>query len=179
MIFKNGIALLASLALAGCASVTRGVHEQMQFDSEPSGAEVRTEIISPCGDKPCQTGNNALPGSENYSSEPLPPQMGPACVTPCTAQVRRNERLRATFSKPGYKSQTIDIETRVAGAGAVGFAGNVLIGGGVGMAVDAVSGATLEHFPNPAKVILEPIAPPPSPTSPVRKRSKRPSQPVS
>jgi hypothetical protein len=47
------------------------------------------------------------------------------------------------------------VATRVAGAGAAGFAGNVLVGGLVGMGVDAATGSTLEHYPNPVSVILE------------------------
>jgi hypothetical protein len=38
------------------------------------------------------------------------------------------------------------------------MAGNVLIFGGlVGVAVDATSGAMLEHVPNPVNAVLEPI----------------------
>ncbi|MGO4571063.1 hypothetical protein [Microvirga sp. 2TAF3] len=50
------------------------------------------------------------------------------------------------------------IQTRVAGAGAAGFAGNVLIGGIVGMGVDAATGSTLEHYPNPVTASLAPLA---------------------
>ena len=57
------------------------------------------------------------------------------------------------------------VGTKVAGEGVAGFAGNVLIGGVVGMAADAATGATLEHYPNPVSVTLEPLrpaAPPPA-----------------
>ena len=50
------------------------------------------------------------------------------------------------------------VGTRVAGAGAAGFAGNVLVGGVVGMAVDAATGATLEHYPNPVMLTLGAVA---------------------
>jgi len=147
----------AFAALAACATVTRGTSEQLQFDSVPTGAEVRTIIQSPC-DGPCPA------AAEGRDPGPLRsqvgPELGPACVTPCTVQVRRNDKLIATFSKPGYKPQTIEVGTRIAGAGAVGLAGNVLIGGVVGVGVDAASGATLEHFPNPVVATLEPEGPP-------------------
>ena len=42
-------------------------------------------------------------------------------------------------------------------AGAAGFAGNIILGGVVGMAADAATGATLEHFPNPVTVTLTPL----------------------
>ena len=53
----------------------------------------------------------------------------------------------------------MQVGTRLASAGAVGFAGNVLVGGIVGMGVDAASGATLEHHPNPVVAVLQPVAP--------------------
>lgn len=46
------------------------------------------------------------------------------------------------------------VKTQLANAGAAGFAGNVIVGGVVGMAVDAASGATNEHCPNPVAVTL-------------------------
>src|SRR5690242_21347469 len=50
-------------------------------------------------------------------------------TTPCTLEVSRKSEFVATFSKEGYKSQDVSVQTRVAGGGAAGFAGNVLIGG--------------------------------------------------
>jgi len=74
-------------------------------------------------------------------------------TTPCTLEVSRKSEFVATFSKEGYKSQDVMVQTRVTGSGAAGFAGNVLIGVGV----DAVTGSTLEHYPNPVSVTLEPL----------------------
>jgi hypothetical protein len=79
------------------------------------------------------------------------------------------------ISKPGFEPQTVFVGTRVAGAGAAGFAGNVLVGGVVGMGVDAASGATLEHFPNPVAVVLRPIAATPAGPPP---RGRQKGQPV-
>lgn len=74
---------------------------------------------------------------------------GLACMTPCTFQVGRKEEFAVTFELAGYEPQTIPVRTEVAGAGAAGFAGNVLLGGVVGMAADAATGAAFEHAPNP------------------------------
>jgi hypothetical protein len=93
--------------------------------------------------------------------------MGHVCVTPCTLQFARKDEFVVTFSKPGYLPQEVPVTTRVAGAGAAGFAGNVIIGGVVGMGVDAATGSTLEHVPNPVSVVLEPLrAAPPPPRTP-------------
>jgi hypothetical protein len=77
-----------------------------------------------------------------FDSEPpaaMRTSTGLTCpTTPCTLQVDRKSEFVATFSKDGYASQDIMVQTRVAGSGAAGFAGNVLIGGIIGMGVDAV-----------------------------------------
>jgi hypothetical protein len=83
---------------------------------------------------------------------------GLGCVTPCSLVVKRNEEFIATFSKPGYRSQQVEVKTQLAGAGAAGLAGNILIGGVVGIGVDAVTGAANEHTPNPVSVVLEPLS---------------------
>jgi hypothetical protein len=72
--------------------------------------------------------------------------------------VSRKSEFVATFSKEGYESQDVMVQTRVAGSGVAGFAGNVLIGGVIGMGVDAATGSTLEHYPNPVTVSLAPMA---------------------
>jgi hypothetical protein len=69
-------------------------------------------------------------------------------------QTNRKDEFIVIIAKPGYHTVEIPVHTRIAGEGAVGFAGNVLIGGVVGMAADAATGATLEHFPNPVTVTL-------------------------
>lgn len=167
------VALALACALGGCATVTRGTTEQIQFDSSPSGVEVRTEIVSPCGG-PCQTASSE--DGATMQQPPAIPQAGPACITPCVVQVKRTDVLRATFSKEGYQPVTIPIDVRVAGAGVAGMAGNVLIGGLIGLGVDTVSGAALEHFPNPATVQLIPLPPPPAiqPATPRRPQPRAP-----
>ena len=83
--------------------------------------------------------------------------MGFTCITPCTLQTNRKDEFSVVIAKPGYHTTEIPVRTQLAGAGAAGFAGNVLIGGVVGMAADAATGATLEHFPNPVTVRLVPL----------------------
>ena len=114
------------------------------------------------------------------SSEPqgaeVRTSMSQACVTPCTLQVGRKDEFSVNFSKPGYQPQTVMVTTRLAGGGAAGFAGNVLVGGIIGMGVDAASGATLEHYPNPVLAVLQPAAPPlrPAPQPPGRRGKPAP-----
>ncbi len=147
MRFVAFLALAAVLPLGACATVTRGTTNQVTMASEPPGAEARTSLGHQCP------------------------------TTPCTIEVPRSSQFIATFSKPGYRDAQVPVSTRVAGSGAAGFAGNILIGGIVGMGVDAATGATLEHFPNPVVGTLEPLRP----VSPLieRRRPRRKVAPTS
>lgn len=78
-----------------------------------------------------------------------------SCTTPCTLNVGRKDEFTVVINLAGYREQRIQVTTRVAGAGAAGAVGNVLIGGVIGLGVDVVTGSTLEHFPNPIDVRLE------------------------
>lgn len=83
--------------------------------------------------------------------------MGHTCITPCTLQFSRRDEFTVLFAKPGFHSTEIAVRTQVAGSGAAGFAGNIILGGVVGMVVDASTGATLEHVPNPVSATLLPL----------------------
>jgi hypothetical protein len=114
----------ASLLLGGCATVTRGTTEQITLNSEPPGAQARTSLGQNCP------------------------------MTPCTFEVSRKSEFIVTFEKDGYEPTQIPVVTKLAGAGVAGFAGNVIVGGIVGMGVDAFTGSTLEHYPSPVYATL-------------------------
>ena len=142
------VAVALGVALGGCASVTRGWDEQIAVSSTPSGA-------------------NAVVAGSSY---PQP------CITPCSIKVKRSDDISIAFDLPGYEPQVVNLTKEVAGSGAAGFAGNILLGGGVGMIVDGVSGAAMDHKPNPVIVTLQPVAPPPlRPAVRPRKPVKRPA----
>lgn len=134
------IPIVSLLMLSGCATITRGTEELVGFESSPSGATVRTSIGLGCPS------------------------------TPCSINVSRKTPFSATFSKAGFEEKTVDITTEMSGGGTAGLAGNILFGGVIGVGTDAVTGATLDHTPNPARVVLDPIpAPPPPVTKPAVK----------
>lgn len=150
------IRLLAVAALVlpciGCASISRGTTENISISSTPPGATAE------------------LSGLDNPTS----------CVTPCVVVVKRNADITVTVNKEGYEPQVIPLTKEIPGAGAAGFAGNVLIGGLVGMGVDAATGAAQDHKPNPVVVTLNPAAPAPQPPRVAKPRpSKRPPPPQS
>ena len=70
------------------------------------------------------------------------------------------------------------MDTRFSGKGAAGMAGNVIVGGVIGVGVDAVSGATLDHYPNPVIFKLEPGTGTKK-IQPAPKALPKPSEPIS
>ncbi len=130
------IRLLAVAALVlpciGCASVTRGTTENISISSTPSGATAE------------------LSGLDNPTS----------CVTPCVVVVKRSADITVTINKDGYEPQVIPLTKEIPGSGAAGFAGNILLGGLVGMGVDAATGAAQDHKPNPVIVTMNPVEQP-------------------
>ena len=127
--------------LGGCASVTRGTTENIAISSTPSGVEA---VVS---------------GLEVPTT----------CTTPCSVVAKRNADISITFEKPGYESQVVQLQRDIPGTGAAGFAGNLLLGGIVGMGVDAATGAATDHKPNPVIVTMQPSAPRRAPATAARK----------
>lgn len=116
-----------------------------------------------------QVGFNSTPsGAEVHTSNGL------GCVTPCTLTIKKNEEFIATFEKEGFLPQQVPVSRQVVGGGVVATAGNVILGGVIGLGVDAATGAGFEHTPNPVSVVLLPDTPPPPP-SPRGKSPKKPA----
>lgn len=121
--------LSVGLFLSGCASVTRGMSEKVKIYASPEDAQISTDIGMTCNS------------------------------SPCTLKISRKEKFNVTVSKKGYKTQKVHVTTEVAGSGAAAMAGNALIGGVIGVGVDAYTCAMLNHKPNPVLVELKPINP--------------------
>src|SRR3954467_12372333 len=142
----RNLGILALCALVGgCASVARGTTENISIASTPSGAEA---VISGL-DVPT------------------------TCLTPCAVVVKRNADISVAFQKEGFEPQIVQLTKEIQGAGAAGFAGNLLLGGVVGMGVDAVTGAATDHKPNPVIVTLQPSVPHAAPRAPKKPRPPR------
>jgi hypothetical protein len=131
---ENNLLKLSALAvilnLSACATITRGTTTSFSVTSHPDSAQVSTSSGFSCA------------------------------ATPCTFRMPRKDGFTLTVSKTGYKSAQVKIESKIAGAGAAGMAGNILIGGIIGGAFDATSGAMDDLIPNPVDVTLVPEDPP-------------------
>ena len=109
-----------------CATITRGVHDKLSVLSEPSGANVMLSS-------------------------------GERGVTPTKfVKSRRGDNFTVTVSKPGYIPQTVKVKSKGSATGGTAMAGNVVLGGPIGIGVDATSGAYNSLYPNPVSVHLLP-----------------------
>ena len=77
-------------------------------------------------------------------------------TTPTSFQLPRKKDLDVFIEKEGYEPLTVHVSSQISGTGAVGMAGNVLVGGVIGVGVDAWTGATKDLRPNPIKVVMVP-----------------------
>lgn len=122
--------LLAALALlAGCATITRGTSQQFTVETTPPGASVSTSNGFQCA------------------------------ATPCTFRMPRKDEFRVHVELEGYAPADANVTSGMSGGGGAGLAGNVLIGGVIGIGVDATSGALNDLSPNPLQITLQPLAP--------------------
>lgn len=85
--------------VGGCATLERGLDDEVAVISEPPGAAVTSSVGAACA------------------------------ATPCTLTVRRDAVFAVTVSMPGYTSRTVEVGTRISGTGAAVAIENVATGG--------------------------------------------------
>lgn len=85
--------------------------------------------------------------------------LGHQCETPCTITVSRKDEFNVSVMKDGFERAQVPVIVEVAGSGGAAFAGNILLGGVIGMGADAATGAAYSHTPNPVSVVLRPEPP--------------------
>ena len=121
----RSLLLLSPVRLTACASVTRGVHEKWTIESSPPGAKVVT--------------------TNGFSCD----------ATPCSFKIERKAKFDVTVTKDGYKTWTGHVDHQLSGQGGAALVGNAVLGGLIGVGVDATTGAYNDLKPNPLKVTLE------------------------
>lgn len=103
--------------------------------------------------------------SQKYSIETTPTaanvalSTGQTCVSPCNLKLKRKDGFTVTASKEGYENATAKVESKIKGGGVAGAAGNIILGGIIGAAVDGSNGSMRDLTPNPLHLTLNPIAP--------------------
>lgn len=103
--------------------------------------------------------NDALVIETNPSGATCTLSTGEVCAsTPCSLRLSRKSEGVATCTK-GSLTGSGSWTHKTAGAGAAGMAGNVILGGLIGAAVDAGTGATQDLTPNPLVIELHEAEP--------------------
>lgn len=124
----SAIALTATLG--GCASVTRGGHQDFTIASSPPGAQATLSNGVTCDS------------------------------TPCTVRLRRKDALSVTLTKPGYKTAETLVKPEMEVDGGLALWGNILLPGSLlGLVVDYFDGSYLTLGPHPLEVHLEAAGP--------------------
>lgn len=78
---------------------------------------------------------------------------GLSCVSPCELELRRGSDTRVDITKEGYEPVYVLIQSRLGGS----TFGNILLGGGIGAAIDGGNGASNFLAPRPLMVKLAPL----------------------
>jgi hypothetical protein len=75
---------------------------------------------------------------------------GQTCITPCEYELKRGQDSKVTYTKDGYQSVSVYIQSRTGGA----TFGNIIAGGIIGGVVDGSNGASNHLYPSPVYVRL-------------------------
>ena len=115
------------LSLTGCATIVSGTQQTVFIDTpHVNGAECK------------------LNDSKNGSWY-LPNTPGGVSV------LKGNGPMNIICSKPGYETNSVSVDETFTGA----TLGNIILGGGIGIFVDAASGAA-QHYPDKVIVWMQP-----------------------
>ncbi|HSO82197.1 hypothetical protein [Thiocapsa sp.] len=79
---------------------------------------------------------------------------GASYTTPAAVKLKRNISHKLDFTAPGYKPASAVVTPSISGGGAAGMAGNILLGGIIGGAIDAGSGAMYDLAPTRVHVVM-------------------------
>jgi len=131
MIRVLGVVAVA-ISLGACSTVIRGTKDTAEFQSYPEGATVTATRITENDDNPV------------------------SCVAPCKLELSRKRDFNISFALDGHKPVSAKLSSRVSGDGSAGFLGNALLGGPIGAAVDAGTGAAQDLTPIPMIAHLAP-----------------------
>lgn len=129
---KIAIAAAGLLALAGCSSIIEGTSQEIAVNTNPAGAD-------------CGLYRQGAKISEIPS-------------TPGAALIKKTKHdMTILCVKDGYQQATYLNHSGSAGA----TFGNIVLGGGIGWAIDSASGAD-NKYDSPVNITLVPNAPAPS-----------------
>ena len=123
-----GLGLL--VLLVGCATITKGIYQDLNVYSEPTNASVMLSTGERCPS------------------------------TPCTFRILRRNSFSVSVLKDGCKTEIVQIRPLPSESRKAAWAGNLLLAaipvlGIPGVTVDVASGAINDLTPNPVRVKLQ------------------------
>lgn len=105
----------------------------------------------------CATVMNGTSQPVEFQSDPSNARIelisGLSCQTPCRYEMKRGHDSRATFTREGYETVSVFIQSRTGGSAV----GNILAGGIIGGVVDGTNGASNHLYPDPVYVRMVPV----------------------
>jgi hypothetical protein len=123
---SKGYALLGLLLLGACSSVVEGTSQEIMVNTNPAGAK-------------CSLNR------EGQSIARIDPTPGAATIT------KTKYDITVVCNKDGYQEATYLNHSGAAGA----TVGNIVLGGGIGWAIDSASGAD-NKYDSPVNITLVP-----------------------
>ncbi len=125
MRFSTLVILSGCTLLVGCQTAARGTTDTVKIFVSPSSAKVTTSL-------------------------------GQTCTSPCSLKVKRRKKFTVTASKRGYAPQTVKVGIKLDKKSALKTAGSFIVPGGSALvAVDAITRANYDHYPNPVRIKLK------------------------
>lgn len=128
------VAILFISLISGCATVVSGRNKAVEIRSTPAQAEVAVHN---------DEGQMVARGTTPMKVE----------LKPTKGLLRRPAHYTATIEKPGYMSKEVGINSKIN----PWIAGNLLLGGGIGLIADAASGAAWRMTPGEINTKLRPM----------------------
>ncbi len=123
------LAMTLLVLFSGCATLVKGTDQQLTLTTEKDLEGATCELTDTKG------------GKWHVDN------------TPTTMTVQKGDGpMTVICRKEGYKTTTVVVDETVAGA----TLGNVILGGGIGILVDAASGAA-QRYPDQITVWMEPL----------------------
>jgi len=122
-------AIAAAISLSACSTIVNGSNQLVKFNTgDVTGADCTA------------TGGSDFAVNESF-------------VTPAEVKIPRSKKtLEIECNKEGYQTGNKNVVGRVEGS----TAGNILLGGGIGVGVDALTGA-IYKYPDTISIPLTPI----------------------
>lgn len=128
MKIMNAFAAISVLVMTGCATVVSGTQQSVFIETpHVDGAECKLQ-------------------DSKHGSWYLPATPGAVTV------LKGNGPMNVTCKKSGYQTSTVSADDEFAGA----TLGNIILGGGIGVFVDAASGAA-QKYPDKIIVWMKPL----------------------